>query len=280
MELQYGDYAEWQRDWLKGEVLEEQLGYWRKQLAGLPVLQLETDYERPPVKNHEGAVTRFALAERLSQELEKLSRREGVTLFMVVLAGWQMLLSRYSGQRDVAVGVSIANRNREESEGLIGFFVNTLVLRSRLEEGRELRDLLGQVRQTTLEAYRYQDVPFERIVEELRPERSLERTPLFQAMLVFQNLPSTSVKLEGIEIEGMELDHPALRSDLDLYITLEGSGIEGRLAYDQQLFRAETIERMVKELVQLLQRMTTGAEAEIEEVLMGEAPEGVLWQKE
>jgi amino acid adenylation domain-containing protein/FkbM family methyltransferase len=279
MELQYGDYAEWQRDWLKGEVLEEQLGYWRKQLASLPVLELETDYERPPVKHHEGAVVRFALGEQLSQELERLSRREGVTLFMVVLAGWQMLLSRYSGQRDVAVGVSIANRNREESEGMIGFFVNTLVLRSQLEGGKELRDLLGQVRQTTLEAYRYQDVPFERVVEELRPERSLERTPLFQAMLVFQNLPSTNMKLEGSEIEGMELDHPALRSDLDLYVTLEGAGVEGRLAYDRQLFKAETIERMVKELEQLLQRMTTEGEAEIEEVVMGEAPKGGLWQK-
>ena len=186
LSIQYADFAVWQRQWLQGEVLDGQLGYWRKQLEGVSALELPTDRPRPPVQSYRGMRKSFRLPGELTGKLKELSRREGVTLFMTLLAAFQAQLHRYSGQEDIAVGSPIANRNREELEGMIGFFVNTLVMRTKLEGDPSFRELLGRVREVTLEAYGHQDVPFEKLVEELRPERDASRNPLFQVMMVLQ----------------------------------------------------------------------------------------------
>jgi hypothetical protein len=198
--IQYPDFAVWQRDWMQGEVLERQLGYWRQRLSGLAPLELPTDRPRPPVRSVRGAAHRFVLPAELRDSLNSLSRREGATLFMTLLAAFQVLLARYSGQEDIAVGTPIANRNRTEIEGLIGFFVNTLVMRADLSGDPSFTELLAQVRETALGSYAHQDLPFERLVEELRPERDLSRTPLFQVMFAFQNAPAAPVELPGVKV--------------------------------------------------------------------------------
>ncbi|REG14198.1 phosphopantetheine binding protein, partial [Archangium gephyra] len=181
--VQYADYAAWQRQWLSGEVLEEQLGYWRKQLEGAPpALELPTDKPRPAVQSFRGGYRGFQWPRELQDAVKALAKKEGATPFMVLLAAFQTVLARYAGQQDVSVGSPIANRTRAETEGLIGFFVNTLVLRSKLDGDTTFRELLGQVREVTLGAYAHQEVPFEKLVEELRPERDLSRGPLFQVM--------------------------------------------------------------------------------------------------
>ena len=180
--IQYADYAVWQREWLQGEVLEGQLAYWKEKLADLSTLELPTDRPRPPVPSYQGAHLTFDLPAPLTQALKELSRREGTTLFMTLLAAFQVLLHRYSGQEDIAVGTPIAGRGRTELEGLIGFFVNTLVLRSDLAGDPAFTELLARVRETALGAYAHQDLPFEKLVEELSPSRDISRNPLFQVM--------------------------------------------------------------------------------------------------
>src|SRR5262245_14779273 len=189
--IQYADYAVWQRHWLHGEALETQLAYWKQQLTSGPTLQLPPDRPRPPVHSSRGALQSVALAQELSEGLKALRRKEGVTLFMALLAAFQTLLHRYTGQDDIAVGSPIAGRTRIELEGLIGFFVNTLVLRTDFSGNPTFRELLSRVREVALGAYAHQDVPFEKLVEELQPERTLSRSPLFQVMFAFQNAPSS-----------------------------------------------------------------------------------------
>jgi len=171
--VQYADFALWQREWLSGEVFEEQLGYWRRRLAGAPALELPTDRPRQAVSSYRGGAVSLRVPAELSLELKALSRREGVTLFMTLLGAFYLLLFRYSGQEDLCVGSPIANRTRKEIEGLIGFFVNTLVLRAGLREEMEFKRLLKVIREASLEAFDYQDLPFEKLVEEMQPERSL-----------------------------------------------------------------------------------------------------------
>jgi Condensation domain len=178
--IQYGDYALWQREWLQGTVLEQQLNYWRQQLRDLPILAFPTDHPRPHLQNHRGASVAFSLSQPLSEQLRRLSQQEGTTLFMTLLAAFQVLLARYCGQEDIVVGTPIANRRHHELEGLIGFFVNTLVVRSDLSGNPTFQQVLAQVRQVCLEAYAHQDVPFEKLVEVLQPSRDLTRHPLFQ----------------------------------------------------------------------------------------------------
>ncbi|RMF36691.1 MAG: non-ribosomal peptide synthetase, partial [Chloroflexi bacterium] len=185
--IQYADFALWQREWLQGEVLEEQLAYWKQQLSGSPpVLELPTDRPRPPVQSFRGAHRPFMLPRPLSQAIKALCRREGVTPFMLLLAAFQTLLHRYTGQDDISVGTPIANRNRAEIEGLIGYFANTLVLRTDLSGDPPFRELLKRVREVALGAYAHQDLPFEMLVDALQPERDLSHTPLFQVMFVLQ----------------------------------------------------------------------------------------------
>ncbi|MCP4659976.1 MAG: non-ribosomal peptide synthetase, partial [bacterium] len=197
--IQYADFASWQRQWLQGEVLEAQLAYWKEQLAGMQEeLELPTDRPRPAIPTYRGALRHTVLPPALAGSLKTLSRRRGSTLFMTLLAGFQLLLHHHTRQHDLGVGSPVANRNRSEIEGLIGFFVNTLVLRTELSGQASFQELLGRVREIALGAYAHQDLPFEKLVEELQPERNLSRQPLFQVMLVLQNAPEPGLGLAGL----------------------------------------------------------------------------------
>jgi aspartate racemase len=261
LELQYADFAAWQREH-QGQRQERDLEYWRGQLAGLSVLELPTDYPRPTVASGRGRRSRVVLGEELVRKMEEFNRRQGVTMYMTLLAGYQMLLGRYSHQQDIAVGTVIANRNRLETEGLIGFFVNTLVLRSRVEGRKRFEEFVGEVRGTVLAGYAHQDLPFERLVEELAPERMLGRTPLFQAMLVLQNLPEESLQLPGLELTVEESLNSTLPYDLLLTFTpTVGGGLEGLLQCSADLFAGESGERMAGHFVTLLQGLMERPEA-------------------
>ena len=215
LSIQYGDFAKWQREWLQGEVLERQLSYWKMQLEGIPaVSNLPTDRPRPAVQGYRGKAQYLELSKELTEGLKALSRKEGVTLFMTLLAAFQTLLYRYTSQEDIVVGSPIANRNRTEIEGLIGFFVNTLVLRTDVSGNPSFRELLGRVRKTALDAYEHQDLPFEKLVEELKPERSLSYSPLFQVMFVLQNAPNTGWEFEGLSVSPVRVDTETAKFDL------------------------------------------------------------------
>jgi amino acid adenylation domain-containing protein len=253
--LQYADYAVWQREWLRGDVLDAQLGYWKQQLAGAPrLLELPTDLPRPAVQSLEGAFVPFSLGRELTDAVKALGRREGVTPFMVMLAAFQAVLARYSGQDDVCVGSPIAGRTRAEAEGLIGFFVNTLVLRTRLDGNPSFRELLARVREVTLGAYAHQDVPFEKLVEELRPERSLSHSPLFQVMLTLDSTPKAAGQgLSDLALRPIEIDHRVARFDLTLGLVDGVDGLSGGLEYSTALFEPSTVERLLGHLKALLE---------------------------
>ncbi|WP_238539721.1 condensation domain-containing protein [Corallococcus macrosporus] len=253
--VQYADYAVWQREWLAGEVLEEQLGYWRRQLEGAPgALELPTDKARPAVQTYRGGTTGLEWPRALWEGVKGLAQEENATPFMVLLAAFQAVLSRYARQEDVCVGSPIANRTRAETEGLIGFFVNTLVLRTKVKGEESFRGLLGQVREVTLGAYAHQDVPFERLVEELQPERDLSRSPLFQVMLVLQNAPGGAVSLPGLKLEAAEATGKTSKFDLTLGLgeSSEG-GLAGTLEFNSDLFHAESMQRLLWHLRVLLE---------------------------
>src|SRR5947209_3677081 len=271
--VQYADFAAWQREHLRGPLLDSQLSYWRRQLAGAPAeLELPADRPRAVVAMHRGARHHFRLPVELAEGLRRVGREEGATLFMTLLAGWQALLSRYSGQQDISVGTPVAGRTRVETEQLIGFFVNTLVLRANLSGEPSFRELLGRVREVCLGAYAHQEVPFERLVEELRPERSLSRTPLFQVMFVMQNAPGSAVELEVIEARGVEVSVETAKFDLTLNITETEEGLAGSLKYSTELFERETIERLAQSFETLLWGAVSGPGLTLSELpLLSEA---------
>jgi amino acid adenylation domain-containing protein len=251
--VQYADFAAWQRSWLTGEVLEQEVSYWSRRLAGLPpLLELPTDRPRPAVQTFRGASRPLALPAELTQQIRTFSQGAGATPFMVLLAGFQVLLARYGSQRDFAVGAPIAGRNRAEVEELIGFFVNTLVLRANLAGDRGFRELLGQVRETSLAAHLHQDVPFEKLVEELAPERSLAYAPLFQVMLVLQNTPAESLDLQGLHMRRMEADGAVARFDLTLALEERDGRLLGGIEYATDLFDGATIDRFASHFERLL----------------------------
>jgi amino acid adenylation domain-containing protein len=257
LEIQYADYAVWQREWLQGEVLEEQLDYWREQLKGVSeVLKMPTDKVRPAVQSFHGAQHSFVIGQELSGKLKALSRREGVTLFMTLLAAFKVLLHYYSKQDDIVVGTNVANRNRSETEGLIGFFVNTLVLRSELSNNMSFVELLKRVREVCLEAYAHQDVPFERLVAILQPARDVSRTPLFQVKLDLDHDLTAVLKLSGLTLSPLEIASDVGRYDVHLFITETEETLRGNIVYDMNLFDAATIDRMSMQLEVLLQRIT------------------------
>jgi amino acid adenylation domain-containing protein len=245
LEIQYADFACWQRRWLQGELLESHLAYWRSHLEGAPaVLELPTDRPRPPVVSFRGATQALLLPPELTRGLEDLSRCHGVTLFMTLLAAFSVLLHRYSGQDDVVVGTPIAGRTRAEVEPLIGFFVNTLVLRTSCAANPRFEELLGRVRETTLGAYAHQDLPFEKLVEELQPERALSYNPLFQVMLVLQNTPQAGSQDGAAASEASPLVPTGLgtsKFDLTLALARSEEGLAGIFEYSTDLFDAETI---------------------------------------
>jgi amino acid adenylation domain-containing protein len=244
--IQYADFAVWQRQWLTAEVLETQLSYWRKQLGNAPpLLDLSCDHPRPAILTYKGDTQSFLLSESLTKALKTLSQQEGVTLFMTLLTAFKVLLHRYSQQDDIVVGTPIANRNRAEIEGLIGFFVNTLVLRTNLAGNPSFRQLLRRVREVTLGAYAHQDLPFEQLVEELQPERHLNRNPLFDVMFALQNAPAQELKLPGLTLSSVSEENQTAIFDLTLSMTETEQGLAGAMEYSTDLFDPSTIERMV-----------------------------------
>jgi amino acid adenylation domain-containing protein/non-ribosomal peptide synthase protein (TIGR01720 family) len=251
--VQYADFAVWQRQWLQGEVLEEQRSYWKQHLADLEHLNFPTDRPRPAIQTFNGAQKTLALPTELVEDIKSLCQREGITLFMLLLAAFQVLLARYSGQEDIAVGTPIANRNRAEIEGIIGFFVNTLVMRTRLAGNASFQQVLQQVKEIALAAYAHQDLPFENLVELLQLERDLSRSPLFQNMFVLQNAPTLDDTLVGIEFSVLERESRIARFDLTLTVTDTGQGLTTLVEYNTDLFNAPTIERLLGHWQTLLQ---------------------------
>jgi amino acid adenylation domain-containing protein len=243
--IQYADYALWQRDRLSGETLEGQLAYWRKQLENLAPLQLTPDRARPGAHDYAGDRQTFLIPQEVTDGLRRLSRDEGVTLFMTLLAGFQTLLHRYTGQNDIAVGSPIAGRTHPEVEGLIGFFVNTLVLRTEVSGHLTFRQFLARVREVAWGAYQHQELPFEKLVAELQPDRNLGRNPLFQVIFAFQNVPRQTMALPGLEVSQVEVDSGTAKFDLALFMWEEHGGLRGRVQYSTALFDADTIERLL-----------------------------------
>jgi amino acid adenylation domain-containing protein len=244
--IQYVDYAYWQREWLKGEILESQLAYWKQQLgSNVPVLNLPTDYPRPTVSTLRGARQTLVLPEALREELKELSQQEGVTLFMTLLAAFKTLLFRYTHQDDILVGSPIANRNSDQIQSALGFFVNTLVLRSNLSGNPSFKELLKRIRRVALDAYSHQDLPFEKLVEELHPERNLNHTPLFQVMFALQNFPMPNLEVAGLNLQVQEVDTGTAKFDLTLFVEDRGRELVATFEYNTDLFKATTITRML-----------------------------------
>ncbi|OQY29315.1 MAG: hypothetical protein B6244_04175 [Candidatus Cloacimonetes bacterium 4572_55] len=250
--IQYADYTIWQRQTLTGDRLQFLLDYWKKKLAPpLPILQLPTDFPRPPVLDSQGSRYYFRFSETLSQRLSELSRKQGITLFMTLISLFNVLLYRYSNQTDLSVGVPIANRNRSEIEGLIGLFVNTLVIRADLSHNPRFSEFLAQIKETALESYEYQDLPFEKLVEELSPERDLSRSPIFQVMFALQNAPSSDLKLPGVTLKPERIERGTVMFDLAFVLYESDKGLHGRMEYNTDLFTRKTIQRMTERFVSL-----------------------------
>ncbi|MBV9773399.1 MAG: amino acid adenylation domain-containing protein, partial [Gemmatimonadetes bacterium] len=252
-EVQYADFAAWQREYLSGERLEAQLAFWRGQLAGAPpALDLPTDHPRPPVPTSRGGTSRFVVPRATSAALRELGRQEGATPSMYLLAGLQLLLARYAGQDDVSVGTAIAGRNRLELEGLIGFFVNNLVIRTDLSDRPSGRALLRRVRETTLSAFAHQEIPFERLVEELAPERSLQYSPLFQVLFNMQNVDSGELRLGGLGVEPLAASGEGAKFDLSLYASEMPDHFGGFVTFRADLWEEATVARMLEHYAALL----------------------------
>ncbi|MBS0261669.1 MAG: amino acid adenylation domain-containing protein, partial [Planctomycetes bacterium] len=260
--IQYTDYAAWQRAVLQGPLLERQLTYWKRQLAGAPaLLELPTDFPRPARQTYRGAVRELIIESELTAALHRLSRQESASLFMVLLATWQLLLSRYSGQTDIVVGTATAGRNHHDLEGLVGFFVNTLVLRTDLSGQPTCRELLQRVRDVTLDAYAHQDLPFEKLVAEFQPTRDPSHSPLFQVMLTLQNTPTRPLDLAGVQAQPLPCHTQTAKFDLTLAFQEQAGQLRGALEYNTDLFTASTIER----LVQYFQILLTAFVADVQQ---------------
>lgn len=253
LEIQYADFAAWQREWLQDDELQRQLSYWKKQLDGVAgVLDLPTDLPRSQARQSRGDYKFLTLSRELSSQLNELSHREGATLFMTLLAAFQMLLSRYARQTDIVVGSPIAGRNRAETENLIGFFINTLVLRADLSGQPSFKEFLTQVRETALGAFAHQDLPFEKLVEELQPERDLHRNPLFQVMFQFQNTASPKLEMEGLEVSALDVATGTAKFDLMLAAREENDAVVCVMEYNTELFSGETVEHLLRQYSTLL----------------------------
>ncbi len=246
LRIQYADFAIWQRSWMQSDIYNKQLAYWRKQLDGATAtLELPTDRVRPANPSYRGSICRVVYPRSLTDKLNELSRREGVTLFMTLMAAYQTLLFRYSGQEDLTVGSPIANRIHAEIEDLIGFFVNTLVIRGNLSGNPTFRELLQRVRDTALGAYTNQDLPFEKLVEELQPERDLGRLPLFQVWFVLQNAPRSAFQLSGVDIAAMDVHNGTSKFDIGMFMVDKPEGLVANVEYSTEIFDHSTIQRML-----------------------------------
>ncbi|MHB0878138.1 MAG: amino acid adenylation domain-containing protein [Anaerolineae bacterium] len=279
--VQYADYASWQRRWLQGDTLERQLTYWREQLAGAPaVLELPFDRPRPPVQTPNGGYLTFYLPATLSQDLAELCRRHDCTLFMTLLAAFQALLHRYSGQADICVGSPIANRTARDVEPLIGFFANTLVFRADLGADPSFAELLARTREACLGAYAHQDLPFEMLVDDLQIERSLSHSPLFQVMFALQNAPHSAMRLADLTVEPLEAHSGSAKFDLTLFMAEAGGRLGGALEYNADLFDAATVARMLRHFEALLTAAVGDPERSVSRLpLLGEHERRVLLQE-
>src|SRR5215213_2623175 len=270
LELQYADYAVWQRQYLRGEVLEKQLSYWTGQLAGGPsVFQLPSDRPRPSLQSYRGAIVPFSCSDELSDALRMLARREGASLYMVLLAAFAVLLQRFSGEERMVIGTPIANRKRVETEGLIGFFVNSLAMKVDMSGNPSFKELVRRVRELVLGAYEHQDVPFERIVQELTPQRDLSRAPIFQVMFAWQNAPAGTLEMEGLKITSEEVHAGIAKYDLGLTMwERDGDGlIEGILDYVTDMYDEERIRRMSKHLTAFLETAIAAPEERLSDLV-------------
>jgi amino acid adenylation domain-containing protein len=262
--IQYADYALWERGWLQGEVLDSHLAYWKQQLGGnLPVLKLPADHPRPLTQTFRGAIQSFELPTGLSRPLRDLSRNEGATLFMILLAAFQTLLYRVTGQDDIVVGTDIAGRNQVETESLIGLFVNHLVLRADLSGDPSFRQLLKRVREMSLGAYAHQALPFDKLVEALNPKRDLSRFPLFQVLFVLQNAAMPSLKFTGLTLTTLKADESTVKFDLALFMSESDKGITAAWSYNAELFDAATITRWASHFTVLLESIARNPDESI-----------------
>lgn len=255
LEVQYADFTLWQREWLEGEMPEDELAYWKTQLAGIPELELPLDRPRPAMQTFDAGACRVTLSAGQVTDLKRLSQANRATLYMTLLSAFGALLARYSGQNDIVVGSPVAGRAELPLEEMIGFFVNSLAMRIRLKEEMSFRELLGQVRQTALEAYRRQEVPFERLVEELSPPRRLNATPVFQVLFALQNTPPERPDLDGLETEPLRRDRYMVRTDLEVHAAERAGCIELHWWYNRDLFDGWRMEQMARHYVRVLESM-------------------------
>jgi hypothetical protein len=265
--IQYADFAEWEREWLQGDALEEHLAYWKRQLGGNPpVLLLPTDRPRSAVQTFRGRRMPLALPADLSAAMRSLSRRQGATLFMTLLAGFKSLLHGYTGEMDLVVGTDVAHRSHVATESLIGFFVNQLVLRTDLSGDPTFAEVLGRVRETALAAYAHQDLPFDKLVGALQWERDFGQTPLFQVKFVLQNAPAVGRGFSGLALLPLEIDRETSKFDLLFNVIDAESGIAGSVEYNTDLFDAPTIERLLRRWEDLLRAAVARPEARLSEL--------------
>lgn len=272
--IQYADYALWQHQWLQGERLDAQLAYWKQQLTGAPtLLELPTDRPRSAIQTWNGTRYSWVFPSALASDLARLSRQAGVTLFMTLLAAFQTLLYRYTGQEDIVVGAPIAGRMRKETEHVIGFFVNTLALRTHFAGNPTFRELLGRVREMTLGAYAHQELPFEKLVEEFHPERSLRHPPLVQVMFALQNVPRPPMALHDLTVQGFEVERTVAKFDLTLFLRDTEGGLQAEWEYNTDLFEAATITRMAGHFHTLLERCVASPDQAVKTVPLLTEPE-------
>jgi hypothetical protein len=263
--IQYSDYAAWQRDWLQGETLEKQLAHWMQQLDGdIPVLNLPTDRPRPPVQTHRGARELFTVPQSLAEALRALSQQEEASLFMTLLAAFNVLLYRYTGQEDILVGSPVTNRHRAEVREVIGFFVNTLVLRTDLSGEPSFRELLRRVRDTALAAYAHQDLPFEKLVAERQPERDMSRSSLFDVSFALHSrVFSEPSQVSGLTATLLAMENEVALFDLTLSVGVTDEGLGGVLEYNTDLFDASTAARMAGHFQVLLESIVADPDRRI-----------------
>ncbi|WP_342026024.1 amino acid adenylation domain-containing protein [Cytobacillus pseudoceanisediminis] len=263
-ELQYADYAHWQHEFLKSDKMAKNIKYWKQKMAySPPLLELPTDFSRPPVQNNKGARHNFIVSREKVQLLKELGRTQGATLFMTLLATFQVLLLHYSGKKDIIVGTPVANRNRQEIESMIGFFVNTLAIRVDLSKGPTFNELLQQVKEVALEAFEHQDLPFEKLVEIVQPKRSQSYHPLFQVFFDMDNVPDISIELPDLNIASLDFDRSTSKFDLSLYAKEKEDGLYLTFEYSTNLFEAKTIERMGRHFQNLINSIIKSPNQEI-----------------
>ena len=267
LSVQYADFSVWQKQWMEAGELERQLSYWKEQLQEAPdLLHLPADYTRPPVQTYNGSTINFSIPENLTTKINNISRKHGCTTFMTLLSAFNVILHKLTGENDICVGSPIANRNRKEIEGLIGFFVNTLVLRTKIEEKKSFADLLNQVKQTTLLSYDHQDTPFEKLVEAIYPERDMSYSPLFQVMMVLQNNPAAAIDLGDVEIAPFEIESKTAKFDLTLNLEEADNILKGNIEYNTDLFKPDTISRIIKYYLKVLETITENNEIKISDI--------------